>query len=101
MPQPGGGHALADAMLALAERSADRIQRWKQTGDQGRRIIPQVEVFDAAGHKAGVRQEFQHRVLRVVDDVTRDIQSIPLRAECFELPAIDVRYLEHESTIRL
>jgi len=101
MPQPRRGHGLPDAALALANGPADGIQRRNQTRRQGRRIIAQVEVFDTANNETGIAQQFQHRILRVIDDVARNIEAIPFRAERFELPAIDVRHLKDDDSIRL
>src|SRR5262245_10170375 len=96
MPKPAGRSAFAQSTFSMADRAADGIERRKQAGNKRRRVIAQVKVPDAPDHETGITKELQHRILGIIDYMTRNIEPIPPGAERFELPAIDVGNLKNE-----
>src|SRR5262245_38113691 len=81
MSKPCGSYALSHAAFAMPDGTANRIQRRKQTRYEGRSVITQVEMFDSPRHEPRLVQQFEHRLSRVIDNVARKIQAVPLHTE--------------------
>ena len=58
-------------------------------------------MLDVAGNETGIVKQFQQRFFRIIDDMPRNIQTVPFCTERFELSAIDIRNLKDDRAVRL
>ena len=85
---------------AQSDRTAQWVERWKQAGNQRRSVVAQVELANPPHVEPRFVQKPHDRLSRIVDDVPRNIESVPFRSEPAELPAVDVGNLEHNRPFR-
>ena len=98
---PRHGDGLMNIVLLAPDCAADGIERTEKAGNEGGSVVPQIEMADAVNHEIEVSEKSQHGSFRVIDDVSRNIEAVPLSTEKLALPTIDVRHLEHKAAAGL